>query len=75
MEEIKQFFKEIGREDIDENIRNLVSDNIIDSLDVMNLINKIEKHYNKTLDSDFMRPMHFESFESIKQMISKAFDL
>ncbi|TKX33293.1 acyl carrier protein [Campylobacter taeniopygiae] len=75
MEEIKQFFINIGRADIDENIQNLVSDNIIDSIDVMNLINEIEKYYNKTLDSDFMRPMYFESFESIKQMISKAFDL
>ncbi|MGH2306128.1 hypothetical protein [Campylobacter taeniopygiae] len=44
-------------------------------MDVMNLINEIEKYYNKTLDSDFMRPIYFESFESIRQMINKAFDL
>ncbi|MBZ7965054.1 acyl carrier protein [Campylobacter sp. 2457A] len=72
MEEIKQFFINIGRADIDENMQNLVSDNIIDSLDVMNLINEIEKYYNKTLDSDFMRPMYFESFSSIKQMLELA---
>ncbi|MBZ7929205.1 acyl carrier protein [Campylobacter sp. RM10532] len=72
MEEIKQFFIKIGRADVDENMRNLVSDNIIDSLDVMNLINEIEKHYNKTLDSDFMRPMHFESFENIQKMLELA---
>ncbi|TKX29474.1 phosphopantetheine-binding protein [Campylobacter estrildidarum] len=72
MEEIKQFFINIGRADVNEDMQNLVSDNIIDSLDVMNLINEIEKHYNKTLDSDFMRPIYFENFESIKQMLELA---
>ncbi|MBZ7947118.1 acyl carrier protein [Campylobacter sp. RM9939] len=72
MEEIKQFFIKIGRADVDENMRNLVSDNIIDSLDVMNLINEIEKHYNKTLDFDFMKPIYFESFESIQKMLEIA---
>ncbi|MBZ7935009.1 acyl carrier protein [Campylobacter sp. LH-2024] len=72
MEEIKQFFKEIGREDIDEFDVDLFSSGRIDSLDVMNLINKIEKYYNKTLDSDFMRPIHFESFENIQKMLELA---
>ncbi|MBZ7956388.1 acyl carrier protein [Campylobacter sp. RM10541] len=72
MEEIKQFFINIGRADVDENMQNLVSDNIIDSLDVMNLINEIEKHYNKTLEFIFKRPQNFESFASIKQMLELA---
>ncbi|ECK2570974.1 MULTISPECIES: acyl carrier protein [Campylobacter] len=75
MQEIKQFFINIGKGDIDENEQNLVSNDIIDSIDILNLVNEIEKYYNKTLDSDFMRSMYFESFESIQKMIKKAFDL
>ncbi|EMG6303835.1 TPA: acyl carrier protein [Campylobacter coli] len=75
MQEIKQFFINIGKYDIDENEQRLVSDNIIDSLDILNLVNEIEKYYNKDLDSDFMNPENFENFENIKKMLKKAFDI
>ncbi|OOX99791.1 acyl carrier protein [Campylobacter coli] len=75
MEEIKQFFINIGKYGIDENEQRLVSDNIIDSLDILNLVNEIEKYYNKDLDSDFMNPENFENFENIKKMLKKAFDI
>ncbi|PCM56049.1 acyl carrier protein, partial [Campylobacter sp. BCW_8712] len=51
MQEIKQFFINIGKGDIDENEQNLVSNDIIDSLDILNLVNEIEKYYDKELDS------------------------
>ncbi|HID0753327.1 TPA: acyl carrier protein [Campylobacter jejuni] len=75
MQEIKQFFINIGKGDIDENEQNLVSNDIIDSLDILNLVNEIEKYYDKELDSSLMQPKNFESFENIKEMIKKALSL
>lgn len=67
MTEVKKLFENIGRSDIDENMQNLVQDGIIDSLDILNLVNEIEKCYEKELDSDFIEPSNFENFESIKK--------
>ena len=75
MQEIKQFFINIGKGNIDENATNLVSDGLIDSLDIMRLINEIEKFYKQALDFDYIREENFESFESIEKMLKKAFDL
>ncbi|BEJ61502.1 acyl carrier protein [Campylobacter jejuni] len=75
MQEIKQFFINIGKGDIDENEQNLVSNDIIDSLDILNLVNEIEKYYDKELDSSLIQPKNFESFENIKEMIKKALSL
>ena len=75
MQEIKQFFINIGKGNIDENATNLVSGGLIDSLDIMRLINEIEKFYKQALDFDYIREENFESFESIEKMLKKAFDL
>ncbi|ENS3715521.1 TPA: acyl carrier protein, partial [Campylobacter upsaliensis] len=45
MQQIKQFFKNIGREDLDENSQNLLSSGLIDSLDIMAFIAEVQKHY------------------------------
>ncbi|EOH9868263.1 acyl carrier protein, partial [Campylobacter jejuni] len=44
---IKQFFINIDRADIDENMENLLSEDIIDSIDIMSLVAEIEKFYKK----------------------------
>ncbi|MFY0746337.1 acyl carrier protein [Campylobacter sp. LH-2024] len=75
MEEIKQFFKEIGREDIDENSKSLVTNGLIDSLDIMKLVTQIEDFYEQELDMNFIMPENFEDFKTIETMIKKAFDL
>lgn len=75
MEEIKQFFKEIGKENIDENSKNLVTNGLIDSLDIMKLVTQIEDFYNQELDMDFIMPENFEDFKTIETMIKKAFNL
>ncbi|KAA6229102.1 phosphopantetheine-binding protein [Campylobacter sp. LR286c] len=72
MQLIKEFFKEIQRDDIDENATNLLSEGIIDSLDIMGLVNVIEKHFKKPLKAEFIEANNFESFQSIKAMIEKA---
>ncbi|MGH2328193.1 acyl carrier protein [Campylobacter taeniopygiae] len=75
MEEIKQFFKEIGKENIDENSKNLVTYGLIDSLDIMKLVTQIEDFYDQELDMDFIMPENFEDFKTIETMIKKAFNL
>ncbi|MBZ7933547.1 acyl carrier protein [Campylobacter sp. RM10543] len=75
MENIKQFFKEIGRENIDENSKNLVTNGLIDSLDIMKLVTQIEDFYDQELDMDFIMPENFEDFKTIETMIKKAFNL
>lgn len=70
---IKNFFKNIDRDDINESMDSLVSDGVIDSLDIMALVSEIEKHYKRPLDAKFIDVENFESFESIRQMIEKAF--
>ncbi|EAL8576474.1 acyl carrier protein [Campylobacter jejuni] len=75
MEEIKQFFKEIGKENIDNNSKNLVTNGLIDSLDIMKLVTQIEDFYDQELDMDFIMPENFEDFKTIGAMIKKAFNL
>lgn len=70
---IKKFFINIKRADISETMQNLFSDNIIDSLDIMALVAEIEKYYDKSLNVKFISPENFEDFESIKNMLNKAY--
>ncbi len=72
MQEIKQFFINIDRADIDESMKNLVNEDLIDSIDIMALVAEIEKFYKKPLKAEFITPESFESFESIKKMIKDA---
>ncbi|EOH2213964.1 acyl carrier protein, partial [Campylobacter jejuni] len=51
---IKQFFINIDRADIDENMENLLSEDIIDSIDIMSLVAEIEKFYKKPLKAEFI---------------------
>ncbi len=72
MQQIKQFFINIERADVDENMENLLSEDIIDSIDIMALVAEIEKFYKKPLKAKFIIPENFESFENIKKMIDIA---
>ncbi|MBZ7941333.1 acyl carrier protein [Campylobacter molothri] len=72
MQIVKQFFINIERTDIDENMQNLVSEDIIDSIDIMALVAEIEKYYKKPLKAEFITPENFESFENIQKMLELA---
>ncbi|MBZ7973705.1 acyl carrier protein [Campylobacter molothri] len=72
MQIVKQFFININRSDIDENMTDLVSEDIIDSIDIMALVSEIEKYYKKPLKAEFITPENFESFKSIKNMLEQA---
>ncbi|EGS6634673.1 acyl carrier protein [Campylobacter jejuni] len=69
MQEIKQFFINIERTDINESMENLVSE---DFIDIMALVAEIEKFYKKPLKAEFITPENFESFENIKKMLETA---
>ncbi|EAI7261264.1 acyl carrier protein [Campylobacter lari] len=72
LKEIEFFFTNIEKPEINKEMRNLVTDNIIDSLDIMMLVNEIEKYYNIPLKSEFILIENFESYEAIERMIKKA---
>ncbi|EAK0442066.1 acyl carrier protein [Campylobacter lari] len=72
MQQIQNFFNKIDRSDINETMQNLLSDDIIDSIDIMALVAEIEKHYKKPLKAEFIIAENFESFENIKKMIEQA---
>lgn len=72
MNEIKELFAKIERNDITPQMSKLVSNALIDSLDIMALVTQIEKAYKKPLSAEFIEASNFESFESIKAMIEKA---
>lgn len=72
LELIKQFFINIDRSDIDENMENLLSEDIIDSMGIMSLVAEIEKYYKKPLKAEFIKAENFESFQTIKNMLEQA---
>ncbi|MCW0188523.1 acyl carrier protein [Campylobacter lari] len=69
MENIQNMFNAINRSDINESSRNLVDDDIIDSMDMMKLILEIEKFIGKNLDAKYITPDNFEDFSAIKNML------
>ncbi|EIY6494559.1 acyl carrier protein [Campylobacter lari] len=62
-------FNAINRSDINESSRNLVDEDIIDSMDMMKLILEIEKFIGKNLDAKYITPDNFEDFSAIKNML------
>lgn len=73
MKIVKELFAKINRDDIDENMQDLVSNELIDSLDIMELITEIEKYFGKSLDAKFIESDNFESFSAIDKMLKMAF--
>ncbi|EAK0442734.1 acyl carrier protein [Campylobacter lari] len=69
IENIQNMFNAINRSDINESSRNLVDDDIIDSMDMMKLILEIEKFIGKNLDAKYITPDNFEDFSAIKNML------
>lgn len=72
MQIVKQFFEAIDKNDINESSKNLISDGLIDSVDVMALVGEIEKYTKKPINPEFMVAENFEDFESIKNLIDRV---
>lgn len=73
MNEVKELFSQIGRDDVSQADSALVSGGIIDSMDIMALVDAIEKRYKKMLDARYIDVQNFESFASISAMLKEAF--
>ncbi|MCV3377627.1 acyl carrier protein [Campylobacter sp. IFREMER_LSEM_CL2194] len=72
MKTVKYFFEKIGRNDINETMDNLIEDGIIDSIEIMNLIQEIETYYEIFIDFDYISPEHLRNFQTIKNMIEEV---
>ena len=62
----------IGCTNISVDDQNLMSNNVLNSIDIMNLISAIEEDYNCSVDVDFIDVANFESCEAIAQIIANA---
>ncbi|EFK9758391.1 acyl carrier protein [Campylobacter coli] len=51
---------------------NLVEDGIIDSMEIMNLMQEIETHYGVFIDFDYITPENLRNFQSISAMIESV---
>ncbi len=69
---VQELFNEIHKQDISEKDTNLVDDGLIDSIDIMNLVELIERKYNITIDAKFLDRYSFKNFESIENIIRQS---
>lgn len=73
MKEIKKIFALIGKPDITEDMKGLVANDIIDSMDILAIISEIQRMHKKPLLAKFITAENFDSFQSIKKMINEAY--
>ena len=66
--QIYELFKKIGREDITEHDKELMSSGLLSSIEYLSLISEIENIYG-TIPAKYLDIENFESFETIKKLI------
>lgn len=71
MQEIKELFIAIGKENADESCGHLLASGVIDSLDIIALVGAIEKKYGKRLDAKYIQAENFISFATLRAMIDE----
>lgn len=72
MKQIYEIFANINRTDIDENSVCLVSDGVIDSFEIMEIVAQIDQILGFNMPYEFLVAKNFESFAAIKDMILRA---
>ncbi len=71
MEQLMEMLQE-KYPDIDfENEKNLISDDILDSMDVVNIISEIEDMFDISVTMEYIQPPYFESVECMWEMIEE----
>lgn len=71
MEQLMEMLQE-KYPDIDfENEKNLISDDILDSMDVVNIISEIEDMFDISVTMEYIQPPYFESVERMWEMIEE----
>ncbi|MCV3446646.1 acyl carrier protein [Campylobacter lari] len=69
IEDIKELFIKIGRDDINEEMDKLATGGAINSLEIMSLVQEIESVYGKEFDFDLIELKNFDNFIQIKNTI------
>ena len=58
------------RPDIDLRVyNNLIEDNVIDSVDVIEIIVSLEKHYSINIELKDIEPKHFKNVATLSQLV------
>lgn len=71
MEQLKEML-EAKYPDIDfDNETNLVSDGILDSIEVVSIISEIEDMFDVSVTMEYIQPAYFESVEAMWNMIEE----
>ncbi len=71
MQEIIEILQSV-RGDIDfTNATNLVSDGIITSFDILQIVMKLEEEFDIEIEPQYIEPENFNSAKAIKEMIEK----
>lgn len=71
MEELKAMLKEKYPHIDFDNETALVTDGLLDSLAVVNIISEIEDKYDISVTMEYIQPMYFESVQTMWDMIEE----
>lgn len=70
--DVLELLKQIGHDNISLDEQNLVSNGLINSIDIMNLISEIESKYSCMVDVDLIEINSFENCQAIAELINKV---
>ncbi len=71
MEQLKEMLKKKYPNVDFENEKNLVSDGILDSLAVVEIIAELEDIFDISVTMEYIQPMYFESVETMWDMVEE----
>lgn len=63
---------EMGRGDISLDTQNLVSDELLSSLEIFNLVTMLEDRFGCSIDGSLLSPESLSSCESIAQLLEQS---
>ncbi len=71
MERLLTLLKQVNSEVDFENNKSLVTDGVLDSIDIISIVSAIEEDYSIEIDPTEIDPDNFESAEAILEMIKR----
>lgn len=74
MEKIYQILSEIRPEVNFEKIDNFILDDVLDSLDIIQLVSQLELVYNIEFEPEEVQLENFETFDAIKSIVTQKIE-
>ncbi|MEE1321170.1 MAG: acyl carrier protein [Acutalibacteraceae bacterium] len=71
MEELKNLLKNMYPNIDFDNEENLYDDGIIDSVDVVSIISKLEEAFDISVTMEYIQPSYFQSVDTIWEMVEE----